>query len=271
MDALTAKLKEISDVLGTENASEAYAVLANDMVPFLQQDMVPIEQHVAVWDSSIRVFLSADLPLTSMFPVYDLLRLAVTRVAACEQTVEYALERANSVLPTGDARTSRSLWLTALRLAGNGLARHLPVNVTVAALLCEGILSADASVRTAAATGIYNASLKLQHVRQDRIELVAKGVPRVDARTSDVEVQFVCACIETLSRENNYDIAFRIAAALLQFIYRAPSWAEQLRPLFDVLDAEYVLQEAGKRNEAISSESHALTRVLADARLLSAT
>ncbi|WFD35459.1 hypothetical protein MCUN1_002313 [Malassezia cuniculi] len=200
VDALTAKIKEIYKSIGTEAAFEAYAVLANDMIPWLVNTKRALAQpHKAVWDASVRTFLNSNVELPTLFPVYDVLRLSALYGGVSQETINLAIDRAAEMLPDSNVEETRALWLTALRLAGNALAKGAPLLPNTVSLVTDGILVKDASVRQTA------------------------------------------SAVEALSREDHQATAVRLAAALLFFIYRSPSWADHLQPLYGVLDIDAVL------------------------------
>lgn len=253
---LLARLETLAGELGSERAAEAYAVLANDLVPWITGTRdAPDAERVAVWDAAVHAYLDAGSDPAQLFPLYDLMRLVVPTVDL--PAAHVAVTRAADALMGNRAPALRALWLTALRLVGNMVARGAALDRAAAALVADGAVHTDASVRTAAAAALFNAALALQRERADHVECSAPGEWVVDPAAAARDAQLAEACLAGLRSEDAEACALRLAAALLLVVYRAPSWNTHLHPLLRANTA--VLAAARARPAA-----EPLPRILAD-------
>jgi len=110
------------------------------------------------------------------------------------------------------------------------------------AVLVRSLLHEDASVRTAAASLVFNAAAFLQ---KGRVEIVrnGRGSEKKDIEDEDWEVETVSAVVEAIDREKiNEDVVHRLTACLGCLLRLSPFYETQISSLLEVLQAKTILK-----------------------------
>ncbi|KAG5643058.1 hypothetical protein DXG03_001615 [Asterophora parasitica] len=206
------------------------------------------------WSEATSALASA-LPITSLFPLVDLWRLAlldpsVGTWASSSPTsgpIQLFIEKASTALKTVDpASNPRNYLLTVLRLLSNAFSTpalahtlFLTSRATLAEVIVPSLLHADGAVRTAAASLTFNVAAYLQ---KGRVEKVKGGASAVQ-EDEDWEVEMVSAVVEALDREiTSEEVVHRLAASLALLLRLSPAYQTQMSPLLEVLQAQAVLK-----------------------------
>ena len=164
--------------------------------------------------SQVTSVISSALPVASLFPLFDLWRLALLDPAVgpwaasalvASSPLSLFIDKATTTLQQSDPSFNpRNFLLTTLRLLSNAFATPVlaqtlftSARAAVAAVVIPSLLHTDGSVRTAAASLAFNVSAYLQ---KSRVEKVRGGAGNVQ-EDEEWEVEMVSAVVEALDRE----------------------------------------------------------------------
>ena len=208
--------------------------------------------------------LTDRLPVTYIFPVVDMMRLAVLHDDFAAQLLSKGSEKSSSLsqiltrvqdlLSEGKWETTqRALYLTTARMLGNlSASAHLmeaieyqnPLRQRVLELITSFLLSPDAGVRSAAATSSFNIALFEHEQRPDWLSRDPTAPPSVGSRLGDEwETEACSALLQAISDESDSDETLhRLAAALALTLHLSQYWEDQLSGLVEVLEASAVLR-----------------------------
>lgn len=226
--------------------------------------------------------LTAHLSPAQLFPVVDMWRLAILDNAFsswCSASttidpIQVFLVKALSTLGNPDSQPSaRNYILTTLRLLSNTFSNPTLAQCIlspsgkrpgVTALLISTLLHEDASVRTAAASLVFNISASIQKTRVDQMRSMNGSVAGL-GEDGDWEVEVVSAVLESIRNETrNEDIGelpvsnrscrqdftwhcststvvHRLTASLGFLLRLSPAYESQLGPFLEVLQAKEIL------------------------------
>ncbi|KAI0279227.1 PUL domain-containing protein [Russula aff. rugulosa BPL654] len=228
--------------------------------------------------------LVADLPAASMFPLFDIWRLAILEPAIAQVTLT-PLVKVLTLNSESVSSSPRATLLTLLRLATNAIGASLSrslllpgaqgARAALTSVLVQTLLHQDRLVRVAAASLAFNVGAWVQKGRVARIkgEEVVDGI-REGEEDGEWEVELVSAVAEALAGEEESEDAVHRLTATLGFLIRlSPFYEDQLVPLLGVLQVGETLKgklaEDGKL-KVRKKEIRALVEEVAD-RLCSST
>ncbi|KAJ3877193.1 PPPDE putative peptidase domain-containing protein [Lentinula edodes] len=245
----------------TQSQTDVKQVLFNTVLPYLKSrsNTTPSSANpilLASWAKTTSTLVQA-LPLESLFPLVDMWRLALldssvaTWCAAQQSTPNTTpIHLFLSKVISSVASAPRAYLLTLLRLLSNTfsspvLAPQLllgQVKFSMTALLVSTLLHEDASVRTAAASLVFNAAAFLQKGRVDAVKN-GGGSGKSDIEDEDWEVELVSAVVEAIDREKvNEDVVHRLTACLGCLLRLSPFYQSQMTSLLEVLQAKSILK-----------------------------
>ena len=205
------------------NSSKIKDDLAQEIFLWLKQRYVekskaPTSPAVVAAFGRTIAALAADLPPASMFPLFDVWRLAILEPTIAQVTLAPLVK----VLTANSEPVSlspRATLLTLLRLTTNALGTPLCRSLLPAAgapeargaltsVLVQTLLHEDRLVRVAAASLVFNVGAWVQKGRGVRIEgeEVADGI-RADEEDGEWEVELVSADAEALAGEEENEDA----------------------------------------------------------------
>ena len=216
----------VDSVASLANPSKIKDDLAQEIFPWLKQRYVeksnaPTSPAVVAAFGRTIADLAANLPTASMFPLFDVWRLAILEPTIAQATVTPLVK----VLASNSESISsspRATLLTLLRLTTNALgtpslARSLllPTGAQEArgaltSVLVQTLLHQDRLVRVAAASLAFNVGAWVQRGRVARTkggrEEVVDGI-RADEEDGEWEVELVSAVVEALAGEEESEDA----------------------------------------------------------------
>ena len=201
--------------------------LAKEMFPWLKQRYVqkskaPTSPAVAAAFGRTIAALVADLPAVSMFPLFDIWRLAILEPAIGQVTLT-PLVKVLTVSSESVSSSTRATLLTLLRLATNALGASLSrsllapeareARAALTSVLVQTLLHQDRLVRVAAASLAFNVGAWVQKGRVARI----KGEDAVDGiregeEDGEWEVELVSAVAEALAGEEESEDAGELSS-----------------------------------------------------------
>ncbi|KAF9071216.1 PPPDE putative peptidase domain-containing protein [Rhodocollybia butyracea] len=267
LDTVYSKLSSFIDSAqwpanSTQTQADVKQVLSTVVLPYLKSrsNTPPASANpmILVSWANTTLTLVQGLPMESVFPLVDMWRLALLDSAVgtwCAATAQSApnttpinifLSKVVSALP----KAPRPYLLTLLRLLSNAfsspvLAPQLLIGQTrnlVTAVLVPTLLHEDATVRTAAASLVFNAAAFLQ---KGRVEAVRNGggSEKKNIEDEDWEIEMVSAVVEAIDREKtNEDVVHRLTACLGCLLRLSPFHETQISPLLEVLQAKTILK-----------------------------
>ena len=161
----------------------------------------------------------ADLPPASMFPLFDIWRLAILEPTTARATLTPFFKVLASTIETMSS-SPRATLLTLLRLTTNALGTSslsrsllLPAGAhdaraALTSVLVQTLLHQDRLVRVAAASLAFNVGAWVQRSRVARIkgEEAGDGI-RADEEDGEWEVELVSAVAEALAGEDESEDA----------------------------------------------------------------
>ncbi|KAI0051384.1 DUF862-domain-containing protein [Auriscalpium vulgare] len=231
--------------------------LTRVIFPWLQQRFVtkissrPSAAVVSAFAQTTSTLIKA-LPVASLFPLLDTWRLALLDPSIAQTSLP-ALSGLLSQIHTSTAQAPRATLLTLLRLLSNALgspvlARSLLASDTQAksaltGVLVQTLLHSDRLVRTSAASVAFNVGAWVQRGRVARVrgEHVANGMGESE-EDGEWEVEIISAVVEALGTEQeSEDVVHRLTATLALLVRLSPIYADQLQPLFEVLQVGSML------------------------------
>ncbi|KAG5649934.1 hypothetical protein H0H81_001408, partial [Sphagnurus paluster] len=200
--------------------------------------------------------LGSSLPVSSLFPLVDLWRLALLdpSVGAWAASTPLSgpiplfLEKASTALKTpGSTSNPRNYLLTVLRLLSNAFATpalaqslFLTTRAALAEVVIPSLLHPDGAVRTAAASLAFNVAEFLQKGRVDKVKGSSSASVQED---EEWEVEMISAVVEALDRETtSEEVVHRLTASLAFLVRLSPVYETQVLPLLDVLQARAILK-----------------------------
>jgi thiol-disulfide isomerase/thioredoxin len=262
--------------------------LAQEIFPWLKQRYVekskaPTSPAVVAAFGRTITALVANLPAASMFPLFDVWRLAILEPTIAQVTLT-PLVKALTANSESVSTSPRATLLTLLRLTTNVLGTSLTrsllspgaqeARAALTSVLVQTLLHQDRLVRVAAASLAFNVGAWVQKGRVARIkgQEVVDGI-RADEEDGEWEVELVSAVAEALAgEEESEDAVHRLTATLAFLIRLSPFYEDQLVPLLSVLQVGETLKgklaEDGKL-KVWKNEVRALVGEVAD-RLCSA-
>jgi desumoylating isopeptidase 1 len=292
LDTVLEKL--VSFINAIEDAPQVKEVLTEVIFPYLKVRFSAVISSSSTsatpellnkW-SHITSTLVDILPVSSLFPLVDMWRLAILDPAVAiflsdatniPDPISILLDKASSILSQASLNPPNFI-VTLLRLLSNGfsspqfaqrIANDTRKNLT--ALLIPTLLCKDSGVRKAAASLAFNLSAWVQKKRGEPAIIGSNaqmgGSRQIDG---DWEVEIVTALVEAIDRENeNEDISdhlfyscfillndiytvHRLTASLAFLLRLSPFYQTQLCPVLDVLQARAILnskQHVIHRNE----------------------
>lgn len=225
LDTVHDKLVSFADgVPSLANSSKIKDDLAKEIFPWLKQRYVEKSKAptgsavVAAFGRTIAA-LVADLPAGSMFPLFDVWRLAILEPTIAQVTLT-PLVKVLTLYGESVSTSPRATLLTLLRLASNALgsstlSRSLLVpagaqeaRAALTSVLVQTLLHQDRLVRVAAASLAFNVGAWVQRGRVARMkgEEVVDGI-RADEEDGEWEVELVSAVAEALAGEEESEDA----------------------------------------------------------------
>jgi len=251
---------EEASVLPANERAAAQRFIEDEVVPFLQTkalaDGRTLKALVADWLAHTER-LQAHLGPEQIFPLYDLWRVALLdpKVSSLmTMPPSSAGSRPLLALFTDlfslPSDAPRSYLLTVLRLVANcfsflGLAAFLvapaaPSRPAFTTLLVDNLLSADESVKSAAAAIAFNVASVRHRAATGRLAPVANVAGGEDE--GDWTLEIIFAVLEAIKTEDRKeDILHRLVSALGLLLLKSPHTAE-LAPNLEVLDARSILE-----------------------------
>ncbi|KAJ4481957.1 PPPDE putative peptidase domain-containing protein [Lentinula aciculospora] len=245
----------------SQSRDEVKHVLFKTILPYLKsRSNTPPSSANSILLSSwakITSTLAEALPLESLFPLVDLWRLALLD-SSVSTWCAAGLQSAPKTIPitvflskvtSSAANAPRAYLLTLLRLLSNAFSSRVlapqlllgQIRASMTAVLVPTLLHKDASVRTAAASLVFNAAAFLQ---KGRVEAVRNGGSgKKDIEDEDWEVEMTSAVVEAIDREKmNEDVVHRLTACLGCLLRFSPFYESQMSSLLEVLQARLILK-----------------------------
>ncbi|KAK7690108.1 hypothetical protein QCA50_006756 [Cerrena zonata] len=267
LDVVVNKLGSFIDAAAIPNAAGIKQTLSTEILGYLKGKFSSdiqgpknnaSPQIITKW-TNITMSLAAHLSPAQLFPVVDMWRLAILDNAFsswCSASttidpIQVFLVKALSTLGNPDSQPSaRNYILTTLRLLSNTFSNPTLAQCIlspsgkrpgVTALLISTLLHEDASVRTAAASLVFNISASIQKTRVDQMRSMNGSVAGL-GEDGDWEVEVVSAVLESIRNETqNEDIVHRLTASLGFLLRLSPAYESQLGPFLEVLQAKEIL------------------------------
>ncbi|THV03884.1 DUF862-domain-containing protein [Dendrothele bispora CBS 962.96] len=284
LDTVFSKLSSFIDSAtwpstASQSQSEIKQVLSSSIVPYLKSRFAPVQRAngttlpsassalLTTW-AQITFTLTSVLPPESLFPVVDMWRLAMldpavgawysTVLSSPTNPISLLLSKTTASLDSeSDSTTiSRPYILTFLRLLCNAfsspiLASRLLVDPgtksSLTTVLVKTVLHKDGTVRTAAASLMFDVSSFVQKLRVDKVVgntgNSGLGLDNDGLEEEDWEVEMVSAIVEAVGRENgNEDVVHRLVASLGCLLRLSPFYESSERPLLEIVQAKEVLK-----------------------------
>ncbi len=224
-DTVYGKLVSFVDgVPSLANSSKIKDDLAQEIFPWLKQRYVQKSKvptspaAVAAFKRTTSAFV-ADLPAASMFPLFDVWRLAILEPTIAQATLK-PLVRVLTLNSESVSSSPRATLLTLLRLVTNALGTSLSRSLlppgaqgartalTLTSVLVQTLLHQDRLVRVAAASLAFNVGAWVQKGRVAKMkgEEVVDGI-REGEEDGEWEVELVSAVAEALAGEEESEDA----------------------------------------------------------------
>ena len=227
LDTVHDKLASFIDgVPSLANPSKIKDDLAQEIFPWLKQRYV--EKSVAVASPAVVAAfgrtiadLAANLPMASMFPLFDIWRLAILEPTISQATltplIKVLASNSESISSSPRATLLALLRLTTNALGTPSLARSLLLSTgtqeargALTSVLVQTLLHQDRLVRVAAASLAFNVGAWVQRGRVARTkggrEEAVDGI-RADEEDGEWEVELVSAVVEALAGEEESEDA----------------------------------------------------------------
>ena len=202
--------------------------LAQEILPWLKQRYVQKSKAqtkpavVAAFKRTIAALVS-DLPAASMFPLFDIWRLAILEPAIAQVTLA-PLVKVLTLNSESVSSSPRATLLTLLRLVTNALGGSLSrsllppeaqeARAALTSVLVQTLLHQDRLVRVAAASLAFNVGAWVQKGRVARMKgEVIDGI-REGEEDGEWEVELVSAVAEALSGEEESEDAGELSSFL---------------------------------------------------------
>jgi desumoylating isopeptidase 1 len=203
--------------------------LAQEIIPWLKQRYVqkskaPASPAVVAAFGRTIAALVADLPAASMFPLFDVWRLAILEPAIAQVTLT-PLVKVLTLNSESVSSSPRATLLTLLRLTTNAVGASLSrsllppeapeARAALTSVLVQTLLHQDRLVRVAAASLAFNVGAWVQKGRVARIkgEEVVDGI-REGEEDGEWEVELVSAVAEALAGEEESEDAGELSVFL---------------------------------------------------------
>jgi hypothetical protein len=230
LDTVHDKLVSFADgVPSLASSTKIKDDLAQEIFPWLKQRYVqkskaPTSPAVVAAFGRTIAALVADLPAVSMFPLFDIWRLAILEPAIAQVTLT-PLVKVLTVNSESVSSSPRATLLTLLRLASNALGASLSrsllppeaqkARAALTSVLVQTLLHQDRLVRVAAASLAFNVGAWVQRGRVARIkgEEVVDGI-RESEEDGEWEVELVSAVAEALAGEEESEDAGELQSFL---------------------------------------------------------
>ncbi|KAH9969699.1 PPPDE putative peptidase domain-containing protein [Russula dissimulans] len=268
--------------LSLEKSTKIKNDLAQNIFPWLKQRYVqkskaPPSSVVVAEFGQITATLVADLPAASMFPLFDIWRLAILEPTIAQVTLTPFVKLLTSTSESVSS-SPRATLLTLLRLTTNALGTSLSRSLLAAdararaaltSVLVQTLLHSDRLVRVAAASLAFNVGAWVQKGRVARFkgEEAVNGI-RANEEDGEWEAELVSAVAEALrSEEESEDAVHRLTATLAFLIRLSPFYQDELAPLLGVLQVGETLKSKldGKGKLTVrKKEIRALVEEVAD-------
>ncbi len=212
----------VDGVPSLANSSKIKDDLMKDIFPWLKQRYVqkskaPTSPAVVAAFGRTITALVADLPATSMFPLFDVWRLAILEPTVAQVTLT-PLIKVLTLNSESVSSSPRATLLTLLRLTTNALGTSLSRSLlspeaqegrtALTSVLVQTLLHQDRLVRVAAASLAFNVGAWVQKGRVARMkgEEVVDGI-REGEEDGEWEVELVSAVAEALAGEEESEDA----------------------------------------------------------------
>lgn len=255
---------------------DARRILANDLVPWLETvKQGPPKQSAPRnlsngLDKALQT-LQCHLPIEALFPVMDMLRVAVSNEdflqhdfssSSLQQEspkgIQLLLSAVARLINDGHWDPSRkAIYVTTARLLTNATSsswfadfieshdteRSLLLELMTALLLCP-----DTGVRSSAAACAFNVSLHQHNTRSDWTNKDPQAPPMLGSRLGESwETELASALLQAISNESESDETLhRLLAALFYHVHLSQYWEDSIRPLLEVLEAKDVFEKAAQ-------------------------
>jgi thiol-disulfide isomerase/thioredoxin len=259
---------------------DARAALSKVLVPWIKATLVlgktkaMAESDILRWAKGARRCIEL-LSTKDAFPVIDLVRISLMDRHQADTLSKSENGDLTAVilakLKTELDVANKATIVTALRLSGNVMASEsdstasrLTKNADLTSLLVYGLLSEDASIRTAAVNTAFNWS---RLVGQWRGTFVNVSNDDDTGDQVDREVEILCAVLECIEKEDDLERIHRAAATLTILLYCIPAWAITVKPLLDVVEADKKLE---KKVSTLPPVSEGSTKTVEVRKLLQA-
>ncbi|PWN21940.1 DUF862-domain-containing protein [Microstroma glucosiphilum] len=262
LDEAVSALKT-SDFKAKADVQDCRKVIAKRVVPWLEARFgangdpkkVLTQEIATAWKVASRILMEK-LPMTAVFPLIDMLRVATlddTALLALGDVPKTTIHQASKILEGAtDGTSNRPLWLTTLRLAGNVMSNPFSLGTSedfepIVSLIFSGMLQEDKAIRNASSSAAFNVCLFKTKGRVDFIErdVAARNGDSSDSGVllgEDFDTQALSALVHAIENEHeSVETLHRLLACVFQLQYLSEHYEEH-KELLEVLDLATILE-----------------------------